>query len=61
MRYAIDPAKIHARLGWLPKVKFADGIEKTIEWYLDNKDWWQHIVDGEYRQYYEKMYGNRLS
>ena len=59
MRYAIDPAKIHAELGWLPETMFADGIRKTIRWYLDNKQWWQTIVSGEYRDYYEKMYHNR--
>ena len=59
MRYAIDPTKIHRELGWLPETKFADGIEKTIQWYLDNKEWWQEIISGEYQNYYEKMYGNR--
>ena len=59
MRYAIDPAKIHAELGWLPETMFADGIRKTIRWYLDNQEWWKTIVSGEYQQYYEKMYGNR--
>ena len=59
MRYAIDPAKIHRELGWLPQTKFADGIEKTISWYLENKDWWQEIISGEYQNYYEKMYANR--
>lgn len=59
MRYAIDPAKIHAELGWLPETKFADGIEKTIQWYLDNRSWWEAIVSGEYRDYYERMYGGR--
>ena len=59
MRYAIDPAKIHAELGWLPETKFQDGIKKTIRWYLDNKDWWQEIVSGEYQNYYQKMYGDR--
>ena len=59
MRYAIDPAKIHAELGWLPETMFADGIEKTIQWYLDNRAWWEEIVSGEYQNYYEKMYGNR--
>ena len=59
MRYAIDPSKIHAELGWLPETMFADGIKKTIRWYLDNKEWWQTIVSGEYQQYYEKMYGSR--
>jgi dTDP-glucose 4,6-dehydratase len=59
MRYAIDPTKIHNELGWLPETMFADGIQKTIEWYLDNKQWWQTIISGEYQNYYEKMYGNR--
>lgn len=59
MRYAIDPAKIHAELGWLPETMFADGIEKTIQWYLDNRAWWEEIISGEYQNYYEKMYGNR--
>ena len=59
MRYAIDPAKIHAELGWLPETMFADGIEKTIQWYLDNRAWWEEIISGEYQNNYEKMYGNR--
>ena len=59
MRYAIDPAYIHEKLGWLPRTKFQDGIQRTIRWYLDNRDWWESIVNGEYRQYYERMYGNR--
>ena len=59
MRYAIDPTKIHTELGWLPETKFADGIEKTIEWYLTHREWWETIISGEYRNYYEKMYGER--
>ena len=59
LRYAIDPTKIHQQLGWLPETKFADGIQKTIRWYLDNKEWWQTIISGEYQSYYEKMYSNR--
>jgi dTDP-glucose 4,6-dehydratase len=59
MRYAIDPTKIHNELGWLPETKFADGIDKTISWYLNNKSWWEDIISGEYQNYYEKMYGNR--
>ena len=59
MRYAIDPAKIHDELGWLPETKFEDGIKKTIKWYLDNKDWWQHIINGEYKDYYEKHYSRK--
>ncbi len=59
MRYAIDPTKIHRELGWLPETMFADGIQKTIQWYMDNKMWWETIVSGEYQTYYEKMYGGR--
>ncbi len=59
MRYAIDPTKIHEELGWLPQTKFNDGIKQTIQWYLDNKEWWQRILDGDYQDYYEKMYANR--
>ena len=59
MRYAIDPTKIHNELGWLPETKFADGIKKTIQWYLDNQKWWKDIISGEYQDYYEKMYSNR--
>ncbi len=59
MRYAIDPSFIHGELGWLPQTKFADGIQKTVRWYLDNRDWWEKIVSGEYRDYYERMYAGR--
>ncbi len=59
MRYAIDPSKIHSELGWLPETKFEDGIQKTIQWYLDNREWWETIISGEYQNYYEKMYGDR--
>lgn len=59
LRYAIDPTKIHEELGWLPETKFDDGIVKTIEWYLNNREWWETIISGEYQNYYEKMYGNR--
>ena len=59
MRYAIDPTKIHNELGWLPETMFKDGIKKTIRWYLDNQSWWQPIIDGDYQNYYEQMYGNR--
>lgn len=59
MRYAIDPAKIHGELGWLPTTMFAEGIQKTIRWYLDNRGWWENIISGEYQDYYERMYANR--
>ena len=59
MRYAIDPTKIHNELGWLPETRFEDGIKKTIKWYLNNREWWDAIISGEYQNYYEKMYGGR--
>lgn len=57
LRYAIDPTKINKELGWLPETKFADGIKKTIDWYINNQSWWQPIINGEYKNYYAKMYG----
>ena len=59
LRYAIDPTKMHAELGWEPETPFQEGIRRTICWYLDNRAWWEEIVSGEYRLYYERMYGNR--
>ena len=58
-RYAIDPAKIKTELGWEPTTTFDDGIKKTIRWYLENRAWWERIISGEYRDYYDKMYQNR--
>ena len=58
-RYAIDPAKIKRELGWEPETKFEDGIVRTIQWYLDHKDWWEEIISGEYQNYYDKMYGEK--
>lgn len=58
-RYAIDPTKIHNELGWVPETAFDEGIRRTIRWYLENRSWWEHILAGDYRNYYEKMYGNR--
>lgn len=57
MRYAIDPTKIHSELGWLPATSFDEGIEKTVRWYLNNRGWWQPIIDGEYQNYYKNHYG----
>ena len=59
LRYAIDPTKIYHELGWLPETTFAVGLHKTVQWYLDNQGWWEEIISGEYRNYYEKMYENR--
>ena len=59
MRYAIDPTKIKNELGWYPETTFENGIKKTVEWYLQNEDWWQEITSGEYTKYYEKMYKDR--
>jgi dTDP-glucose 4,6-dehydratase len=58
-RYAIDPTKITNELGWFPETKFKDGIVKTIRWYLENQDWVEEVTSGDYRKYYEQMYGNR--
>ena len=59
LRYAIDPTKINRELGWSPETKFDEGIKKTVEWYLDNRKWWEDIINGEYKDYYNKMYSNR--
>ena len=48
MRYAIDPTKLENELGWKPEYNFDTGIRQTIEWYLNNKEWWQNIISGEY-------------
>lgn len=59
MRYAIDPAKIATELGWYPETPFTTGIEKTVRWYLDNMQWVESVTSGDYRDYYDRMYGNR--
>ena len=57
--YHFPEKLIHNELGWLPETKFEDGIKKTIKWYLDNREWWETIITGEYQNYYEKMYADR--
>ncbi len=59
LRYAINPDKINSELGWLPKTDFETGIKKTVKWYLENKTWWENIINGSYKDYYERMYKNR--
>ncbi|MGG3738369.1 dTDP-glucose 4,6-dehydratase [Aeribacillus pallidus] len=58
-RYAIDPTKIMTELGWKPQYTFDKGIEETIQWYINNPDWWKRIKSGEYMTYYQKQYGER--
>lgn len=58
-RYAIDPTKMQTELGWQPTTLFDEGIKKTIQWYLDNKSWWERILSGEYQDYYDKMYSKK--
>lgn len=59
LRYAIDSTKLTTELGWQPKYCFETGIEETLNWYLSNEDWWKAIINKEYLEYFEKMYGNR--
>ena len=58
-RYAIDSGKIQSELGWKPKYTFETGIAETIQWYLDNREWWEKVKSGEYLDYYQKMYSDR--
>ena len=59
LRYAIDASKIKQELGWAPETTFDTGIQTTIQWYLNNENWWRDVLDGSYRAYYERMYQNR--
>ena len=59
LRYAINPEKLEDELGWKPKYNFDTGIAMTIQWYLDNEEWWKNIISSEYYDYYEKMYSNK--
>ena len=56
-RYAIDPAKINRELGWQPTTAFEDGLKETVKWYLTHREWWENIINGDYKDYYAKMYG----
>jgi len=58
-RYGIDPSKIREELGWEPETMFAEGIKKTIDWYLENRQWMEHVTSGSYQHYYQEMYANR--
>ena len=57
-RYAIDSSKIKNELGWSPQYNFENAIERTIDWYLNNKSWWERIISGEYQHYYKTQYNS---
>ena len=59
MRYAIDPSKIARELGWYPETDFETGIRKTVKWYLENQEWVNEVVSGDYQKYYDEMYGGK--
>ena len=58
-RYAIDARKAHDELGWAPKIAFRDGLQRTVEWYVANRPWWERVRSGAYRDYYQRNYGLR--
>jgi dTDP-glucose 4,6-dehydratase len=58
LRYAIDSSKLQKELGWEPSLQFEEGIEKTVQWYLDNQEWLDNVTSGEYENYYKDMYKN---
>ena len=59
-RYAMNIEKVRKELDWSPSVSFAQGLEETVKWYRDNPSWVDHVVSGEYREYYNRMYSGRL-
>jgi len=58
-RYAIDASKLEAELGWKPSITFEQGLERTVDWYLENQEWVTKVTSGAYQAYYEQMYSNR--
>lgn len=59
LRYAIDSSKLQNVLGWKPSLQFEEGIEKTVDWYLENQQWLDNVTTGNYQKYYDEMYGSR--
>jgi dTDP-glucose 4,6-dehydratase len=59
LRYAIDATKLKNDLGWVPAITFEKGLEKTVEWYLENEEWLNDVTTGNYQQYYNAQYNNR--
>ena len=55
-RYAIDTTKLENELGWTPSIQFEEGLEKTVDWYLENQEWVEKVTSGDYQEYYNKMY-----
>jgi dTDP-glucose 4,6-dehydratase len=59
MRYAIDASKLESELGWKPSIQFEEGLERTVDWYLNNQEWVNRVTSGDYQAYYETQYTNR--
>ena len=59
LRYAIDAGKIEKELGWKPSIKFTEGFEATVDWYLENEEWLNNVTSGDYQKYYEEQYVKR--
>ena len=59
LRYAIDAAKLNSELGWKPSLQFEEGLEKTVDWYLQNQEWINHVTSGQYQQFYANQYVKR--
>jgi dTDP-glucose 4,6-dehydratase len=59
LRYAIDSSKLQKELGWVPSLKFEEGLELSIDWYLENEKWLENVTSGDYQKYYDKLYKNR--